>query len=272
MARVDQSPDPGWRERIQRDAQLTSEILAAALETDSSFVDVGTNRAQVMREALRLAPDGHHVAFEPIPFLAAQLRRRFPAVTVHELALADSDGRAPFYIPEGRDAWSGLRPPRALTNTITPVDVAVRALDRVGLDHVPTMVKIDVEGGELSVIRGARSTIRSARPIVLFEHATIHALDYGYEAGDLHDELTTEVDLFVFSIVSRQILTRREFVDLCRRSSDTGYGHSAETNFVAAPAELVRSAPAEARDLDTAITRHRDARGEPRARNARPAD
>ncbi len=250
-----QSPDPGWRERVERDALLTKHILTAALQSDSSFVDVGTNRAQVLRNALRLAPTGSHVAFEPIPHLAQQLRRRFPEITVHEVALADHDGRAQFYIPEGRDAWSGLRPPRALANEIIPIEVSVRALDHVDLDEPPTILKIDVEGGELPVFRGARSTIRAARPIVLFEHATIHASDHDYGADDLFDELGA-LELVVFSMVSSQPLSRAAFVEICRRSHESGYGRSAETNFVAVPIELMAAGTAGQDDLGSAVARH----------------
>ncbi len=251
-----QSPDPGWRDRVQRDARLTKNILAVVLQVDSCFVDVGTNRAQVLREAIRLAPDGAHVAFEPIPHLAQQLRRRFPSITVHELALADLDARAQFYIPEGRDAWSGLRPPRALTNEITPLEVSVRALDHVGLEQPPAILKIDVEGAELPVFRGARSTVRAGRPIVLFEHATIHAQDYGYGADELFDELGHGLDLVIFSMVSRHLLSRAAFVETCRRSFEAGYGRSAETNFVAVPIELVDAATASEADLGSAVARH----------------
>jgi len=44
--------------------------LAATLPSDGCYIDVGSNRGQVLSEAVRIAPRGRHVAFEPIPALA----------------------------------------------------------------------------------------------------------------------------------------------------------------------------------------------------------
>ena len=45
------------------------------------------------RRILRAAPNGRHIAFEPIPALAEQLRSCLPRGPTHALALADEEGR-----------------------------------------------------------------------------------------------------------------------------------------------------------------------------------
>src|SRR5947209_162749 len=71
--------DPVAR-RIQADDVAISAILAAALAGDGGYVDVGTNRGQVLAEAVRVSPRGHHIAFEPIPQLADEVAAAFPRV------------------------------------------------------------------------------------------------------------------------------------------------------------------------------------------------
>src|SRR5437868_14310260 len=83
--------------RNQRDDRHFRAILAATLREDSCFVDVGANVGEVLEAAIRLAPRGHHVAFEPIPGLASDLARRFPRASVHAAAAADRSGRATFH-------------------------------------------------------------------------------------------------------------------------------------------------------------------------------
>ena len=66
--------------QAQLEAVGVQVALATALRGGGIYVDVGTNRGQVLREALRVAPNVRHVAFEPIPALAASITRAFPTV------------------------------------------------------------------------------------------------------------------------------------------------------------------------------------------------
>jgi hypothetical protein len=47
------------------------------------------------------APHGTHHAFEPVPHLASRLCERFPAVAVHQVALADAPGTVEFTVVDG---------------------------------------------------------------------------------------------------------------------------------------------------------------------------
>src|SRR5437868_6562966 len=62
-------------------------LLAWALDEGANCVDVGANVGDVLRDIVRCAPRGKHIAFEPLPDLQAQLCRDFPSVEVHRLAL-----------------------------------------------------------------------------------------------------------------------------------------------------------------------------------------
>lgn len=45
----------------------TAEIMRRTLAADASCVDVGCNVGAILAEILRVAPHGHHYAFEPLP-------------------------------------------------------------------------------------------------------------------------------------------------------------------------------------------------------------
>ena len=67
-------------------------LLAFSLSADSNCIDVGSHRGDVLREMVRLAPLGTHVAYEPVPESCAQLVAAFPQVDVRQAAASNVDG------------------------------------------------------------------------------------------------------------------------------------------------------------------------------------
>jgi FkbM family methyltransferase len=186
-----------------RQAQLEqvgiAAVLAAALAPDGTYVDVGANRGQVLGEAVRVAPRGRHVAFEPIPALAAQVRRSFPQVDCRGLAIAAQPGQAEFCHFRKLDGWSGLRRSREISDERGDpefITVQVSTLDEQLAGVAPAVLKIDVEGAELEVLQGARALLARARPLIVFEHVNSAAAIYEAPAAapwDLLDELGYEI-------------------------------------------------------------------------------
>jgi FkbM family methyltransferase len=188
-------------------------ILAGVLRSDTTFVDVGTNRGQILREAVRLAPAGRHVAFEPIPALAEAVARSFPSVDCRRLALGASPGVAEFCHFTSLDGWSGLRrSPEISDERGRPqyIEVQVSTLDAELAERRPGMIKIDVEGAELDVLRGAHAVLSGARPIVLFEHVAAAAQLYGSQSGVLWD-LLAELGYRVFAVTGEGPIARTAF-------------------------------------------------------------
>jgi FkbM family methyltransferase len=190
-------------------------ILASALRSDTTYVDVGTNRGQILREAVRLAPAGRHVAFEPIPALAEELARSFASVDCRRLALGASAGVAEFCHFTSLDGWSGLRrSPEISDERGHPqyIEVQVSTLDAELGELRPGMIKIDVEGAELDVLQGAHAVLSGARPIVLFEHVVAAARLYGSQSGALWD-LFAELGYRVFAVTGEGPIARAAFCE-----------------------------------------------------------
>jgi FkbM family methyltransferase len=226
-----------WALREARDQASVERILRARLRPASNGIDVGAHRGDFLRHLLRLAPSGRHMAFEPIPDMAAALRRDFPSVDVRPFALSNRSGRTSFVYLPTRPAWSGLKPqPCPVDVESEPIEVDLARLD----DLVPVaraidFIKIDVEGAELEVLEGAVETIRRCRPHVLFEHAKVHNTNYETTPAQLfallHDGCGLEVQL----LDDERPLTLAALAEIYERSHASGYDRRAHTNFLARP-------------------------------------
>jgi FkbM family methyltransferase len=188
-------------------------ILASSLRSDSTYVDVGANRGQILREAVRLAPAGRHLAFEPIPSLAAGLARSFADVECRQLALGAEAQVAKFCHFRRLDGWSGLRrSPQISDERGDPefITVNVSTLDSEIGELVPSIVKIDVEGSELDVIEGARRLLESVRPLLIIEHVAQASALYETPSTALWDRLA-QLGYEVFSVTGDGPCTREAF-------------------------------------------------------------
>jgi FkbM family methyltransferase len=198
----------------QREAIGIEAVLAASLGGSGVYVDVGTNRGQVLREAVRVAPAAAHIAFEPIPGLAAEVAREFPGVDCRQKALGAKPEMTEFCHFRRREGWSGLRRSTQISDTegdpeYITVEVSTLDIELAGI--TPSVVKIDVEGAELAVFEGARGVLGSARPLVVFEHVYSAAALYGAPLGGPWDILA-ELDYEVFAVTGAGPFTREQFV------------------------------------------------------------
>lgn len=149
-------------------------FLASLVGSGGTAVDVGANRGLYSFQFSRLCD--HVLAFEPNPDFAYFARHALPAnVTVHELALGATDGAGVLRVPvlngvlQHREG--SLLGPRDQTPT-NDHPVEIRTLDSFSLRNLK-VIKIDVEGTELAVLRGARSSIARERPILIVELLTV---------------------------------------------------------------------------------------------------
>jgi len=202
----------GARQLLHEEIAIKA-VLGAVLRRDATYVDVGTNRGQLLAAALAAAPEGRHVAFEPIPQLAAELRRSFPQVDSRQLALSAEPGTAQFCHFRTMDGWSGLRrSPEISDERGTPeyIEVSLSTLDIELAELEPRVIKIDVEGAELQVIQGGRSLLAATKPFVIFEHAAAAAALYGSPSVALFHSLE-ELGYEIFAITGDGPYTPADF-------------------------------------------------------------
>ena len=202
--------------RDHRDNEHLTAILAASLAADSNCVDVGAHTGSVLRDIVRCAPRGRHIAYEPLPEYAAALMREFPGVEVHQAALSDSAGEHEFsYMVSdpmrSRLVETGGAPPA--TGDVRHLRVRTERLDDVlPADYAPAVIKVDVEGAESAVFRGALETLRRHRPLLIFEHGLGGADRYGSGPGEVWDLLGHDLGMRIYDLDGRGPYTRAEFV------------------------------------------------------------
>jgi FkbM family methyltransferase len=168
----------------------TFEVMRRVLKRDSCFVDIGAHTGQILRQAIALAPDGKHWAFEPLPHLFKNLKVDFPSANIFNVALSDASGVIEDF---GHDldmpGRSGMkRTPMDAGHNFEKIPIRTETLDSFIFGPVD-MIKIDVEGAELMVLRGARNTIASTKPVIVFEHGLGGADSYGHTPEQVFDLL-----------------------------------------------------------------------------------
>ena len=198
--------------------ELTVEVMRRTLRADSNCIDIGASTGALLQYMCELAPQGRHLAFEPRPDAAEELRSRFPDVTVHAVALAAASGGAPVTRVVSHPAYSGLKPRRYdRPEQLKTIEVPVHRLDDlVRSDLAVAFVKIDVEGGEVGVLQGGMETLRRCRPVIAFEHGGGWTTEqYGTHSGMLYELLNDaglKVSLLDDWLNDRPPLTPDEFV------------------------------------------------------------
>lgn len=168
------------------------------LENDDQhqFVDIGANRGQSIDALLMTTDKGQIYAFEANGVLATHLERRYrhlSRVVVHAVALGDRATETTLFVPHYRswrfDGLASLNYEAARLSvqdrvffyrqrlmTVREVPCTVKRLDEFCL--APTFMKLDVEGGEFAVLRGAEQTLAGYLPLLLIESPEPAVIEY----------------------------------------------------------------------------------------------
>ena len=168
-------------------------VIQRVLSRRSNCVDVGCHSGAILDHILRLAPEGDHYAFEPLPDFYSALVRRYwcsPNVHLYQAALSNEPGRVSFQHVVTNPAYSGLRKRRYDRSDEQVKQIVVDALrldEIIAPGNEIRFIKIDVEGAELQVLEGSIATLRRCRPYVVFEHGLGAADMYGTHPGQVFD-------------------------------------------------------------------------------------
>ncbi|MDX5427441.1 MAG: FkbM family methyltransferase [Bacteroidota bacterium] len=166
-----------WRDLPSKECEPL--IVKELLEDNSVFFDIGANIGIFTFVAEQVIPSEHIYTFEPIPELFHRLKRTFPKVNVCSIALSDKttsgvvfkipiiknrlfDTRGTLNVDYKEEGETGFR----------NVSVNVSTLDDFLANRdmrTPSLVKIDVEGHEFNVLKGAQRTLEDHHPLLLVE-------------------------------------------------------------------------------------------------------
>jgi len=190
---------------------LESEMLGLAdlVRPGSVCLDVGAAAGLYSFALSRLAgPSGHVHSIEPLQFAHPVWRRvlgiqGLENLTQYSIAL-DAEARpGVMSVPFGRRVpvtgrsfltgkSSGLGPNVEFVRheeVPVPVDTMDALVSGTGLTRLD-FIKIDVEGGELHVLRGGERTIKEFRPALLIEIEARHTARYQYAPENIEDWFT----------------------------------------------------------------------------------
>ena len=153
--------------------QALVHFLLSHLRPGAFVIDVGAHVGfHTLLFSAHVGPAGRVLACEASPANAVQLRRhiiwnRCTNVEVVEAAISDRLGTVNFtYRPDPTD-------PGAFANSLAydiqgvATQICATTLDTIIVTRAPDLIKIDVEGSELLVLRGARETLAGSAPILV---------------------------------------------------------------------------------------------------------
>ncbi|MDG2228364.1 MAG: FkbM family methyltransferase [Flavobacteriales bacterium] len=186
---------------------LIKKIMRIVLEEDSSFIDVGCYRGNFLIEANKFAPSGAHIGFEPIPEIYTKVIKTLGGVNdIRQLGLSDERGETTFNYVKSNPLYSGIKKRNYPgKESIEELVIKVDTLDHQ-LFQSPRvdLIKIDVEGAELNVLKGGINTITKFNPVIVFE--------YEQGASDVYGVTPAEIWSF-FDKVKYSIYTLKNFID-----------------------------------------------------------
>jgi FkbM family methyltransferase len=186
--------------------RLTAKIIKDNLNTNSNCIDVGSHKGEILELMLKYAPNGKHYAFEPIPYLFTKLKSKYSSkAEVFSYALSNNEGESSFQLVKNAPAYSGIKKRRYdISNPdIEEINVKLKELDDIILPKYKiSLIKIDVEGGEFGVLKGAKNLLKRDKPIIVFECGKGASDYYGTDPKDLYSFLKEEIGLDIFTLKS----------------------------------------------------------------------
>lgn len=174
-----------WEER---------EWLFTHLKADDVFFDIGANIGLFTVLAAEKCSNGRVVAFEPTKDTYAlldenvQLNNSPKNIQLINAAASDTNGTQDiFVLTDGRDAWNSMavKPEEGHYRVDQIATVNVDELVDTKQIPVPTVIKIDVEGWELHVLRGLQKTIAAHKPTMLIEFTAENLKAAGASCAEL---------------------------------------------------------------------------------------
>jgi len=148
---------------------IARELLERLCSAGGTFLDIGAHIGSVIDGVKRYSKASSIIAVEAIPSKAKILRKKFPDVAIHCCAVGDQEGTVSFFVNTKESGYSSLHRNDSALNNLEEIEVPIHRIDGLLPDARVDIMKIDVEGAELGVLRGAAATIARSQPVIMFE-------------------------------------------------------------------------------------------------------
>ncbi|MBR0695054.1 FkbM family methyltransferase [Bradyrhizobium lablabi] len=185
-----------WRNRAFRSDDV--DFVGGYLRPGETFVDVGANVGQLsLAAAMRVTPSGRVIAIEAHPrtckYLEGNVRLNDLNIEVHNTAIGSAHGELFFtdFHSDDMNFASATPPPGGAT-----LRVPVRPLDSIIGDRPVDLLKVDVEGFEVDLLKGASRTVGNCRCLYM-EDSELNLRRAGTSRAELYRRLNDHgFDLF----------------------------------------------------------------------------
>jgi FkbM family methyltransferase len=206
-----------WYGYYSRDVVL---LLKRLLKRGATVFDVGANIGEIALVAANcVGRKGRVYAFEPVSTLFQSLEKNIAINQLDHIAafqrgLADRDGRTVIYKQRGSfsdgTVHEGLGSIFASESRSEPIEeIQLTTMDQLVKEQNVRrldLVKIDVEGAELSVLRGSIATLERFRPYIILELQSQTANSAGHEQTEIL-ELIENLGYSIYTIQRKACLS-----------------------------------------------------------------
>jgi FkbM family methyltransferase len=180
------------------------EACIRTLRSTDVMFDVGANAGCISNEVAKAHPGVTIKAFEPQPNLAplvlvSSILNGSANIDVFRVAVGESNGVIQLHVP-AHALHASIKPSNGKQDRV--IECPMISLDEAVLLHqlpIPNLIKIDVEGAELGVLKGAKRILQQYRPVVIFE-SNDNCERFGYSREDLFAEIASAGDYRFFKV------------------------------------------------------------------------
>jgi FkbM family methyltransferase len=190
----------------------TTNLMSAIIKDDDIVIDIGANIGYYALLESKLAPHGFVYAIEPVRENFDYLKinvdlNKCTNIKLFNCAVSDKGGTGVIFVPERRNCASLSE--ASNEGMFRQENVPLTALDSFVDEHVkrcPTLVRMDVEGYEYQIIKGASHVLEKSNPLkivaelhpsLMSESAYTDMLNIlerqGFKASSYHDPVLSHM-------------------------------------------------------------------------------
>lgn len=237
-----------WKNYNEDKVEFEMLLFPYFLNKDSLFFDVGSNIGSFVLIANKTIKQEQIFAFEPIPMLNGRLKVLFPHANIRNIALSNVKTKTQFKIPKINHTQFLTRG-TLNTNFIETnesgfdlLDVQTNTLDNFCVEEnikKIDVIKIDVEGHEHEVIKGALQTFEKYKPSLIIEIEQRHHKE---DISAIINEIKN-IDYTCFYFDSNSFALTELTVDpkLLQQKTDFEISRKYVHNFIFIPNEKVKN-------------------------------